>query len=483
MTRDDETADNVVNFGHFHARSARWIPDGYRIDGTGLYVTSTEDPTGAVRIAGPLEVVAETRRADGRQWGVLLRWWDRDGAERETIVRREDLMAGGGSVCRRLADSGFWIAPGAKARTALISFLSAIAVPERATLVSAPGWHGEAYVLPDETIGPDDGERVILDVDGLALPPTDVAGEVARWRREVASLAIGNSRIALALSAALAPPLLAPLGLEGGGVHFRGASSTGKSTLLAAAASVWGPPGFMASWRATANGLESVAAGRNDALLVLDELGQVSGREACEAAYMLANGEGKARAGRHGEGETRRTWRTLFISSGEIGLAEKARQANQRLMAGQAVRVLDVPVDAGAGLGAFEALHGHGDADTFARHLKRAAVVDYGHAARRFVQALARDRDRMTTTARQHVDAFVDDHVPQGADGQVARAVQRFGVIAAAGELATDEDILPWSAGEATRAAAAAFQAWCDARGGGGYRECGPGQVRWRRLL
>jgi hypothetical protein len=41
---------------------------------------------------------------------------------------------------------------------------------------------------------------------------------------------------------------------EGGGVHFKGASSTGKSTALHVAGSVWGggdTNGYIRSWRST----------------------------------------------------------------------------------------------------------------------------------------------------------------------------------------------------------------------------------------
>lgn len=44
--------------------------------------------------------------------------------------------------------------------------------------------------------------------------------------------------------------------------------------------------------------------------------------------------------------------------------------------------------------------------------------------------------------------------------------VRRFGLVAAAGEVATAYGVLPWSRGEATRAAKVCFQAWLEERGG-----------------
>jgi putative DNA primase/helicase len=100
----------------------------------------------------------------------------------------------------------------------------------------------------------------------------------------------------------------------------------GKSTALAVAGSVWGGGehgGYVRPWRATANGLEGVALGYCDALLCLDELAQISARDAGEVAYMLANGAGKSRSARDGSVRPAARWRVLFLSSGEIGLADK----------------------------------------------------------------------------------------------------------------------------------------------------------------
>ena len=97
----------------------------------------------------------------------------------------------------------------------------------------------------------------------------------------MATLAAGNSRLVFALSVAFAGALPALVGEESGGFHFRGASSSGKTTALKVAASVWGHPSeYPRLWRATANGLEGLAALHNDGLLILDELSQIDPHEA-----------------------------------------------------------------------------------------------------------------------------------------------------------------------------------------------------------
>jgi len=131
----------------------------------------------------------------------------------------------------------------------------------------------------------------------------------------------------LAASLAFSGPLLAPLGQLGGGLHFRGASSSGKTTLLNLAASVWGDRQLITQWRATTNGLEAIAATLNDMLLPLDEIAEILPRELHQAIYMLANGTGKARMTKEVVLADQARWRLALISSGEISVDEKLKEA------------------------------------------------------------------------------------------------------------------------------------------------------------
>lgn len=88
---------------------------------------------------------------------------------------------------------------------------------------------------------------------------------------------------------------------DGGGFHLLGGSSNGKTSTLKVAASVWGRPDrYTRTWRATSNALEGLASMHNDGALILDEITQIDPKEVGNAAYMLANGEGKNRSGRTG---------------------------------------------------------------------------------------------------------------------------------------------------------------------------------------
>lgn len=417
-----------------------------------------------------LEVLAKTRSSDGEEWGRLLKITDDDKRVKYWAMPMEMLAGDGTDYRKRLWSLGVKIAPSKFARDALHEYISTARPDTKARCVGRIGWHGKVYVLPSDTItAVESEERTILQTVGEADHAFREAGTLEGWQNGIARLAVGNSRLAFAMSAAFAAPLLYPAGAEGGGFHFRGASSTGKSTALVVAGSAWGGGGIrgpISTWRGTSNGLEGKAAMHCDAPMLLDEMGEIDGREAGAVAYMLANGVGKSRAGRSGEARKAAEWRLLFLSSGELSLDAKIAEGGRKVAAGQQVRIVDIPADAGAGHGLFEALHGFPSADAFARHLKMAAGEHYGHPTRGFLQTLVNNFDAIAPTVKGHVDEFIAENCPKNADGQVSRVAARFGLVAAGGEMATAAGVLPWPEGEATRAAARCFRDWLTARGG-----------------
>ena len=79
----------------------------------------------------------------------------------------------------------------------------------------------------------------------------------------------------------------------------------------------------------------------------------------------------------------------------------KLQEGGKRARAGQEVRVVEIPADAGVGFGVFEDLHGFADGDQLARHLKQAAERNPGHAARLFLKKITENLDR----TREFVEA------------------------------------------------------------------------------
>lgn len=427
-------------------------------------------PAAPAWICSPLRVQAMTRDAQNGEWGRLLVFPDRDDKEHRWTCP-QSLHAGNGDELRGvLLREGLTITASPKHRRMVGDYIQHERPEVRARCVNRTGWHGDVFALPRETFGDSETEPVLFQaatIDGVTLGQ---AGTLAGWIENVSAPCAGNSRLVLAACMGFAGPCLGLVQAEGGGVHLRGPSSVGKSTALHVAASLYGSPEHYAgTWRATDNGLEGIAAIHSDLLLVLDEIGQLEPRHAGQVAYLLANGQGKSRAHRDGSPRAIATWRVLFLSGGEVGLADLVTQSGGTVRAGQEVRVIDLPAEAGFGL--FDVVPDGTTAGAFADRLKAAAATHYGHALPAFLNALVADPAKARELLRKLREGIADKLAGQDAAGQVRRVADRFALIAAAGELATAWKLTGWATGEAERAAQACFKAWLDVRGTTGDAE------------
>lgn len=450
-----------------------YLPNHQKRD-DGYYLLPSSDGGVAYRYCGPIEFIAKTRDTAGASWGTLVRFYDADGKVHIISIPQAWLAGDGGELRQALLDQGFYIAPTAKGRAAFMELLSLVWIDARARAVLKVGWADEAFVLPDHSIRTDHENLVIYQGPDALDHVYRVNGLLRDWQEQVARYGPGNNQLIFAICCAFVGPLLSLLKEEGGGINLRGPSSIGKSTAIVAAGSVWGGLSFVRQWRATMNALEGICLQHNDTLLCLDELAQLDERDSKVVAYMIANGMGKARATRSGQLRAAAQWCVLFLSTGEISLADHAGRDSRgakRSAAGQEVRVLDIEADAGAGMGLFEVLHDAASPEALSRKIKEGASNAYGSAGPAFVERLCHDKDAYVEAAARDITDFVKEHVPANADGQVSRGARRFALVATAGEMAIEMGVLPWKPGVAKAAAANAFNKWLNGRGGTGSAE------------
>jgi len=432
----------------------------------------SEDPKAPLWLCAPLIILAETRDSSQSGWGRLLSWMDNDNHQHTWACPIEMLESSDTVEFRKeLSRNGLVISSHSKARQKLTDYtkgyrpLSA----ERVRCVTKTGWHGARYVQTHRVFGKQEGESVIFQ--GETSADFTQQGGLDDWQREVSARAVGNSRIVFAISAAFAGPLTEMSNESGGGFQFTGETSKGKtSTLIDPAASVWGHPDkYARKWRTTTNGLESLCLARNHATLILDDLGQSDAKECGQAAYLIANGQGKARMQREGGNRPLSTWKTFILSSGEIDLAQHMAEAGKVAKGGQVARLPSIPADAGAGMYVIENLHDQQDGRHFADTMKAVTRQFYGTAGTAFLERLTEiaELEEVTASVKNAVNEIVQVFdMPSEAAPEVGRVAARFALVAYAGELATRYGITGWPKGTSIAAAARCFNDWMIDAGG-----------------
>ena len=410
-------------------------------------------------LCGPLHIDA-TARNEGQDgdYGRLLRFRNEDDRWLTWAMPNELLAGKPDSILAVLLSMGLNV--DYKRRAQVCQYIAAQHPKRRVIAATSTGWHTpKLFIMPRERIG--DGEA---NFQSEAANGDDYrkGGTLEGWQSSIGARCEGNPLLALSVCAALAGALLYHVQRQGGGFHIVGDSSTGKSSAILAGASVWGHgEDFKRTWRATGNGLEGIAAQRNDTLLALDEIGEADPREIGAVVYAMANGTGKARASRTGAARAARRWRVMLFSSGELGLSALMAEGGKRSRAGQEIRLLDIP--ARRTHGAWDDLHGMAGGREFSDAIQRASVTQYGHAGPEFVRKLL---------ASGEVDKLPDWLAAMAAkypsaSGQEGRAAERFALVALAGELAIKFGVLPLPAGHIQEVMLELFDLWRAGRGAG----------------
>jgi putative DNA primase/helicase len=443
----------------------------------GVYWTRKEDEDPAF-FCSPLSPVGLARSTKGDNFSIVFTMVDPDKITRKFVLPLSALHRAGGEEARlAFAERGGFFGAGVRTRQAFSDFCNCIVAHSRnlprVTLVAQTGWlrmkERSAFVLPDMTAGDSLKESIVLLNPESTLVEHPTRGTLAEWREKVGRFCMGNSRLLLAVSISFAGPLLEPLNRESGGFHLVGPSSSGKTTLLAVAASVLGPPReIIKTMNATASAFEVQASHANDSSLLLDELGEAPPEQLGGVIYKLSNGVGRGRADQAGNARERRTWRLLFMTTGETDLESMMKAAGKRTYAGQSLRHANIPADTGH-CGVFEKLHGLESGAALSEYLRQETMACYGSPFREFLKKLVEERNREPLKLLERLKAIIErfkfQAIPQGADGQVIRVASRFGLIAAGGELATEYGITGWPVDEAFNGVLVCFNTWLERRG------------------
>lgn len=301
-------------------------------------------------------------------------------------------------------------------------------------------------------------------------------GNLEEWQDNVAKHAQNNSNLLFTLYASFAPIFFNPLNRKGIILHFFGKSSIGKSIMLSMAGSVWGHSGEgYLPWEGTSNGIENLGLQKNDALLCLDELTGLKGKETISTVpYRLINGQSKNRADSRGErfgNRASKTWKTLVLSTGEETFLAKMTGLDEEIKGGQTVRFIDIPVFLSEELGIFDCLHAAITPKCLAEKIYDNCANYKGAAIEDFLKYVFVDNDFDTILKKvsEAKELWFKQNMPSGATAQVGRVAEVFSTLAAVGEIVIESGVLPekygFAKGQAFNNITVIFKRWLEELG------------------
>ncbi|MCA1218671.1 DUF927 domain-containing protein [Streptomyces sp. 8L] len=406
-------------------------PYDYRVTGRGVEVLSQSGESWTRVTFAPLVVTATFEDPEGDQY-VELSWVDRSlGRPRRIsrIVSRETTKRGR-KLIETLGSAGLPAVEGdARAVERWLAEFEATNVnliPSE-QLARWLGWQDDGTFVSS----PEDGIKVDTAFEEQRGPARAHArkGSLEDWKATVAHLA-GYPVPRVAVAAALAAPLLKPLGLNSFTLDISSRSTKGKTTALQVALSVWADPSehasAMSNWRTTLYAIEKRLNLVRGILTVFDETMAVTDDSLIdEVLYQLPMNHGKARSG--GAFGNMLPWETILLSSGERpALSFTTSQ-------GAAARILGTTI----------APFGEGGGPVAAA-AREGVLANHGHAGPEFIRyilsglAQPNGRELLKEKHRALVDEF------RGGGDMTNRRAPMVAVLAYAEALACHIGLLPY---------------------------------------
>ncbi|WP_239453687.1 phage NrS-1 polymerase family protein [Mammaliicoccus sciuri] len=228
---------------------------------------------------------------------------------------------------------------------------------------------------------------------------------------------VRNSPMAMMfVYASLGSILLHDFNVEPFIVDMASKTSTGKTTALKVASSVWGTNNLINEWNTTKVNLERKAGIMNSFPLIFDDTRKAPHYQLADIVYQFSGGRSKGRGNIHSI-ENELTWQNILISTGETSIVEYGQEK-----AGISARVItlqDNPFNDDVNL----------------RMLYDGLENNYGQLGLAFIEQYAKRKDDYKNVFRSHEKLFVE----KAEDNEVMQRLGRaFALLQTAGEILND---------------------------------------------
>lgn len=416
-----------------------------------------------------IELVGAAKRPDGT-FVIVLTFTNVERIKRIIAIPRDEFLAPS-QVARHLAREGLPALSDGVVAALCKKIFDEVRPLSIVRLSEGSGWYDDytVYLYGDQILG-DPAPPIILprteaeDLTEYGIGLSE--GSTKAWRKLTASFPEHSPLLVLAICSAFASVLAGPAKVESGILHWFGESTIGKTILLIVARSVFGNcyRKNLPNWNTTLTGLEEVLDQSPDQPLILDELtfkrGETEAATAIKHVTYAVTSNRRKRRSKHwagGYNATARRGATYVLSSGEQSFKEIAADGKLTRIKGELHRAIDIPADAGAGLGIYRSLPEGIDARQYSKEIEDECGKNYGRAGRRFIKYLLSRKSDWIAHARKSTEAFYA-HADVTDTRLEIRFAERFGLANAAGLLAIEAGIVDWDPEELTKAIVAVYQ-------------------------
>ena len=448
------------------------VPEGYSLSVKGV---RQREPRMTISRT-PFWKSGMVRNVEERDWRTMVTGRSRNGGYVTVELTSLEMHGRSSNIIARLDAEGLEMVHGCGRE--VVEYLAAFGEVPHYIRPESTGWYvhpngQNVFVLPNRVIGLSEGDpydTTCLSRSELARGMTR-SGKTSEWRKNVALLVRRNPVLMFSIFVGLSSPLIWPLKAETGGFHLRGPSSTGKTTALLVATSVWGEariggtrPSAVLTWNTTANALEGTAASRCDITMALDEIGEFDGWNFGRLVYSLTAGQGKSRMNADASLKPAARWRLCYLSTGERSVEEMLQGDGpaKPAHAGQMIRLLNIETENSIILDT----HGEDSPGDYVERVQQVCGEFHGAAGPFFVKTLLEllapggAKTLKTDEIRRLLERAESELAWEGIDGQQRRALKRFALAATAGLLAVRFKILPYTSEEVMAAVKSVVGMW-----------------------
>lgn len=274
------------------------------------------------------------------------------------------------------------------------------------------------------------------------------------WNDEIGKHLQGNPRMQLVVFAALAPVLAALFGWSPPAIVLAGTSSTGKSTLLRIAQSVYSTKTTIPTMSGTSLGLREAATKANGRLVIFDEVSSADNPSVLISLLFDAEGQSQrhlATAGSAANWKPTNTLTTLLFAN-EFGVAQLLGKHDRSGTLGTWARVIEVLPSSKHGM--FDVVPKELQPHEFAEALKNSAARCGGALWHPWLEYIGTNAMASRTRWKERHDAIVkqmrEELEPR--DSIQQRLIQSTAIWVLTGELAVDAGLLTLKRETALRA-------------------------------